>query len=251
MFLGERMYRAYLVDDDRFILEELTEIIPWMENGFEVIGSNTDPEKAMREIIELEADAVFCDMKMPKMSGNELIAKLKESGCKAEFVVISAYDDFENVRTFYRQSGFDYILKPVDIDDVRIVLEKLNSVLSKNRPAEGGNVTDNPGFNSLVQYVDENFREKITLSSLAEKFGFSRNYICAPFQKYYNQSLSIYLTEKRMKYAGELIEDRTLLIKQIGVMCGYTDYYHFFKVFKNYYGVSPKEMRNPGEQEDM
>jgi AraC-like DNA-binding protein len=54
-----------------------------------------------------------------------------------------------------------------------------------------------------------------------------------------------------MKYAGELINDKTLLIKQIGVMCGYTDYYHFFKVFKNYYGVSPKEMRNPGEQEDL
>ena len=74
------MYRAYLVDDDRFILEELTEIIPWMENGFEVIGSNTDPEKAIEEITELDADAVFCDMKMPKMNGNELIAKLRESG---------------------------------------------------------------------------------------------------------------------------------------------------------------------------
>lgn len=245
------MYRAYLVDDDRFILEELTEIIPWMENGFEVIGSNTDPEKAIGEILELGADAVFCDMKMPKMDGNELISRLKESGCKAEFVVISAYDDFENVRTFFQQNGFDYILKPVDIGDVRIVLEKLNSRLSGSRPVQTESVTDNPGFNSLVKYVDDNFTEKITLSSLSEKFGFSRNYICALFQKYYNQSLSMYLTEKRMKYAGELMNDRTLLIKQIGVMVGYTDYYHFFKVFKNYYGVSPKEMRNPGEQEDQ
>ena len=245
------MYRAYLVDDDRFILEELTEIIPWMENGFEVIGSNTDPEKAIGEILELEADAVFCDMKMPKMDGNELISRLKDSGCEAEFVIISAYDDFENVRAFFQQDGFDYILKPVDNGDVRIVLEKLNSKLSKSRPAVTESVTDNPGFNSLVKYVDENFTEKITLSSLSEKFGFSRNYICALFQKYYNQSLSMYLTDKRMKYAGELMNDRTLLIKQIGVMVGYTDYYHFFKVFKNYYGVSPKEMRNPGEQEDQ
>ena len=245
------MYRAYLVDDDRFILEELTEIIPWMENGFEVIGSNTDPEKAIGEILELGADAVFCDMKMPKMDGNELISRLKDSGCEAEFVIISAYDDFENVRAFFQQDGFDYILKPVDNGDVRIVLEKLNSKLSKSRPAVTESVTDNPGFNSLVKYVDENFTEKITLSSLSEKFGFSRNYICALFQKYYNQSLSMYLTDKRMKYAGELMNDRTLLIKQIGVMVGYTDYYHFFKVFKNYYGVSPKEMRNPGEQEDQ
>ena len=245
------MYRAYLVDDDRFILEELTEIIPWMENGFEVIGSNTDPEKAIGEILELGADAVFCDMKMPKMDGNELISRLKDSGCEAEFVIISAYDDFENVRAFFQQDGFDYILKPVDNGDVRIVLEKLNSKLSKSRPAVTESVTDKPGFNSLVKYVDENFTEKITLSSLSEKFGFSRNYICALFQKYYNQSLSMYLTDKRMKYAGELMNDRTLLIKQIGVMAGYTDYYHFFKVFKNYYGVSPKEMRNPGEQEDQ
>ena len=244
------MDKAYLVDDDRFILEELTEIIPWMENGFEVIGSNTDPGKAIGEIMELEADAVFCDMKMPQMNGNELISRLKEMGCPAEFIVISAYDDFENVRAFFQQDGFDYILKPVDIGDVRIVLEKLNSRLSKSRPAATESVTDNPGFNSLIKYVDDNFTEKITLSSLSEKFGFSRNYICALFQKYYNQSLSIYLTEKRMKYAGELINDKTLLIKQVGVMTGYTDYYHFFKVFKNYYGVSPKEMRHPGEEED-
>ena len=245
------MYKAYLVDDDRFILDELTEIIPWMENGFEVIGSNTDPEKAIGEILELEADAVFCDMKMPSMSGNELIGRLKEAGCNSEYVVISAYDDYDNVRAFFQQSGFDYVLKPVDIEDVRIVLEKLNAKLSSSRPLSNESVTDNPGFNSLIKYVDENFTDKITLSSLSEKFGFSRNYICALFQKYYNKSLSLYLTDKRMKYAGELIADKTLLIKEVGVMSGYTDYYHFFKVFKNYYGVSPKEMRNPGEQEDQ
>lgn len=243
-----RMYRVYLVDDDELILDDMIAITPWMEAGFEVCGKNTNPLDALKEIPKLDPDAVFVDLKMPDLNGNELIFELKKAGCKAEFVMISAYDDFENVRSFFKQTGFDYVLKPVGTEDIRGILELLSMKLSKDRPSQpAGNPTDNPNFNELIEYVNENFTGKIQLGPLAARFGFSKGYVCALFQKYYNKSLSLYLTDLRMEYAKKLLEEKTLLVKQVGAMCGYADYYHFFKVFKNYYGVSPKEMRNSAE----
>lgn len=245
------MYGVYLVDDDTLILEELINMVPWLDNGFQVIGNQTNPETALEEIRFLKPDVVFCDLKMPIMDGNELIRRLKENGVDAEFVMISAYDSFENVKAFFRQSGFDYILKPVNEDDIQMVLEGLNSRLSAKKPAKSDEpLTENPGFNNLVRFVNENFSEKITLDMLSKRFGFSKNYICGLFSKHFNTSLTCYLTELRMKHAKELLADKDILIKEVAVSCGYPEYYHFFRVFKLYYGISPKEMQSGIPEED-
>ncbi|MCR4655272.1 MAG: response regulator [Lachnospiraceae bacterium] len=241
------MYSVYLVDDDTLILEELINIVPWLDNGFEVVGSQTNPELALEEIMFLMPDVVFCDLKMPKIDGNELIRRLKERGIDAAFVMISAYDSFENVRSFFKQSGFDYILKPVNIDDIQMVLERMVGMLAEKKKNEDVEVlTENPGFNQLVSYINEHYAEKITLDMLSKRFAFSRNYICGLFSRYYNTSLSAYLTRLRMEHAKMLLSDKTRLIKEVAVSCGYSDYYHFFRVFKSYYGVSPKEMKEAG-----
>ena len=98
------MYTAYLVDDEELILDELIRTIPWMDNGFEVIGHNTSPNKALEEIEALAPDVVFSDLKMLGMDGNELIRSLKEDGVEAEFVMISAYDSFEKGRSAMRSA---------------------------------------------------------------------------------------------------------------------------------------------------
>ena len=239
------MYGVYLVDDDTLILEELVNMVPWLDNGFEVLGSSTNPVVAIDEIEELKPDVVFCDLKMPQMDGNELIRYIKERKIDTEYVMISAYDSFENVRAFFQQSGFDYILKPVKEDDMQMVLEGLIGKLRKKKPATAEEtVTDNKTFNSMIDYIKDNFTEKISLDILSEKFGFSKNYICGMFSKYLNTSLTCYLTEIRMAHAQKLLKDSKLLMKEVAMECGYEEYYHFSRVFKAYYGISPKEMQD-------
>ena len=241
------MYSVYLVDDDSWILEELIEIVPWLDYAFEVIGSSTDPVRAVDEIVKMKPDVVFCDLKMPNMDGNELIKTLKNKGVSSEFVMLSAYDSFENVRAFFQQTGFDYLLKPVNNTDIQIVLEGLDAKLSKGvakkKESEKDSLTENPGFNKIISYINNHYDEKITLNTLAKQFGFSKGYICGLFQKYFNKSLNLYLTEKRMELAKELLLDKSVLIKDVAYRTGYADYYHFFKVFKNHFGISPKELR--------
>lgn len=238
------MYTAYLVDDEELILDEFIRTIPWMDNGFEIIGYNTNPQIAIIEIESLKPDVVFCDLKMIGMDGNELIKTLKAHGSDSEYVMISAYDSFENVRAFFQQSGFDYVLKPVQLDDIQMVLERLVLRLNEKKPivtqtAEG---TEHSYFDGMIAYIDENFASKITLDMLAKKFGFSKNYICNLFSKYYHTSLTCYLTEKRMTHAKQLLKDKNRLLKDIAIECGYSEYVQFYKVFKEYYGLSPKAM---------
>lgn len=238
------MYKAYLVDDEELILDELESVIPWMDNGFDVIGSLTNPKDAVMEILELKPDVVFCDLKMPEMDGLTLIETLKAKGADCEFVMISAYDSYDNVRAFFQNSGFDYVLKPVQIDDMQLVLERLVMRLSSKKNMEEEPLcTNNRRFDELVSYVDGHFDEKITLDMLAKKYNFSKNYICNLFAKYFNTSLTCYLTKKRMLHAKELLEDKSILMKEVAAECGYGEYVHFFKVFKEYYGVSPKEVQ--------
>ncbi|MBR5967935.1 MAG: helix-turn-helix domain-containing protein [Lachnospiraceae bacterium] len=252
------MYKVFLVDDDELILEELIDRVPWLDNAFEVVGMRTDPAAALGEIIEKAPDVVFCDLKMPGMDGNELMGKIKAAGVDCEFVMLSAYNDFEDVRRFFQGSGFDYILKPVRDIEMQLVLERLNSRLSKLRPQKGYSAGEEEkdeadegepasAFDRILGYTEEHYAEKLTLDSLAEEFGYSRNYICRLFQKNTGRSLNVYLTDLRMQHAYELLKKPDMLIKEVALQTGYSDYYHFFKVFKEKFGFSPKEMRDKEE----
>jgi len=181
---------------------------------------------------------------MPEMDGNEMIRRSRQKGLTCEFVMLSAYDEYDDVRTFFKQSGYDYILKPINNDEIRMLLEKLYVKISAKHPEEGPQPsTENPTFNDLLKYIDEHFTEKLTLEQIAGKYGFSKNYVCQLFKKFFDTTFSIYITKKRMIRAQELLTDKTLPVKEIAYDLGYADYHHFYRTFKNYYGYSPKENR--------
>ena len=244
------MYTAFLVDDNALILEEMALSVPWMENGFEVIGRCSDPVTALERILAKMPDVVFCDLKMPRMDGNQLVLAARARGYNGQFVMISAYDTFEDVRAFFQQEGFDYLLKPARNDEIQLVLERLAKRLAAKKaqaPCEGETLSANPAFISLVGYLNAHYSEKITLDELSIRFNLSKSYICNLFTKHYNTTLTCFVTELRMKAAATLLQDKTRLLKEVACLCGYSSYVHFFKVFREYYSVSPKQMRAGGE----
>lgn len=234
------MYSVYIVENDLVILEEIVNKTAWLDNGFEVIGFNSSPIIAIKEIKELDPNVVFTDLKMPTMDGIDMMALLSKDGINSEFVMVSAFANFEDSRRFFRNHGFDYLLKPLQEIEVQIVLEKLSKKLSRKsdlQSHDGESITT--AFIELVDFVKKEFNHKHTLESLGEKFHLNPNYICNLFSKHYNTTLTRYLTELRMNYALENMKNTNKSYKEIGVECGYTDYYYFSKVFKSFYGASP------------
>lgn len=237
------MYKVFLVDDEELMLKELEETVSWLDYGFTVVGKETDPARAIDAVRELRPHVVISDLKMPHLDGHEFMKTVREEGLEPEFVMLSAYGTFEDARTFFTREGFDYILKPLNPDEMALVLERLSRRLSQKYPVQTEEHEYNQGFASLIDYVSTHFTEKFSLDSLGRQFGLSPNYICALFSKYYNTSFSSYTTKLRMEHAKTLIANTAESLKNIAEKCGYSDYFYFNKVFKNYFELSPTQYR--------
>ncbi len=240
------MYGVYIVDDEPLMLNSIINAIAWQENGFEVIGSNTNPRVAASEIIAMKPQLVFCDLKMPDMDGISLIKHLRDQGIASEFVMLSAYGEFEASRSFFLLDGFDYLLKPLRRQEAEIVLERLSRRLTENenmKPSTTFKQTNTKAFDDMVDYISQNFQKKFTLEKLSAQFNISPSYICSLFSKHYQSSLTVFLTTLRMKEAARLITETDMAFKEVAVICGYSDYFYFCRVFKGYHGVSPTEHR--------
>ncbi|MFI3172715.1 MAG: response regulator [Eubacteriales bacterium] len=242
------MYKVYVVDDDKLLLDEIVNAVPWMDNGFEVVGFSHSPVTAIKEIPELAPDLVFSDLKMPGMDGIEMIQELKDVGVESEYVLLSAHSSFEDSRRFFRTSGFDYLLKPLQHDEVQITLERLSENLAKKNPIPVLADNISPSFSELIKFVNEKFDQKHTLESLSKRFGINPNYICNLFSKNYNTTLTRYITDLRMAAVVQAMRVPGRSFKEIAVDSGYTDYYYFCKVFKSYYGVSPSNYKKNLDQ---
>ncbi|MCL2253363.1 MAG: helix-turn-helix domain-containing protein [Lachnospiraceae bacterium] len=241
------MYGVYLVDDERLVIEDLIDNVPWPENGFTVVGWSTVPARALQEIKELKPDVVFCDLRMPGSDdGIKLIKKIKDSGINTEYIMLSAFAEFEASRDFFTMGGFDYLIKPLEHDNAALILEKISRKIAEKHhrlPLYQFIRTQTLDFDDLVTYVIENFSKRVTLADLSEKFGMSQTYICDLFAKHYDSTLMIFLTDIRMKEAGRLIKASDTPIKEIAIHCGYGDYSYFCRVFKAHYNQSPTEYR--------
>lgn len=237
------MYKVFLVDDEDLIVKQIADTVPWMDNGFEVIGVETNSIRAAEKVMKLKPDVVFSDLKMPQLDGHALMKAIREYGLDIEFVMLSAYGTFEDAKTFFHQEGFDYLLKPLQADEVQLVLEKLAVRLAKKHPQKevASDENINPAFLELIDYIKINFTEKLTLDKLGKRFGLSAGYICNLFARHYNTTLTCFITEMRMKKAIELIKDENCSLKNIASECGYSDYFYFNKVFKGSTGTAPSQ----------
>ena len=243
------MYGVYLVDDEKMVVDNLITSIPWLENGFEVVGFSTDPISAVAEITAKRPDVVFCDLKMPGCDGIELIKRVRENSVDTEFIMLSAFGEFETTRDFFRLGGIDYILKPLEQENAGLVLEKISrKIVGKDNktPSVQFVPSQYKGFDDLITYVTDNFNKKHTLNDLSERFNLSATYICDLFAKHYGSTLIIFVTNLRMSQAARLMFESETPLKEIAVHCGYSDYYYFCKVFKEYFGKTPSEYREAG-----
>lgn len=238
------MYTAYLVDDEPMVLNYMRLSVEWAENNFLVAGQSSDPLTALDEILLLKPNVVFTDIQMPRMDGLELIQSLKEKGCQAEFVVVSAYDKYTYVRQLILLEGFDYLIKPVEKEQMAELFTRLCGKLMKTQDSPKKPVTASPELNRILEYLSLHFMDKQSLNQIAERFAINPNYICRLFAKYVETTFSTYLQKLRMTHASFLLRTTDHSIKEISAQSGYDDYFYFCRVFKETYGVTPTQFRS-------
>lgn len=238
------MYTAYLVDDEPMVLNAMRQSVEWAENNFQVAGQSCDPLTALDEILLIKPDVVFTDIQMPRMDGLELIRNLKEKGSLAEYVVVSAYDKYTYVRQLILLEGFDYLIKPVEREQMAELFARLCGKLMKTREHPKRPATASPELNRILSHLGQHFADRQSLNQIAEQFAINPTYVCRLFAKYLDTTFSTYLQKLRMTHASFLLRTTDQSIKEISAHSGYDDYFYFCRVFKETYGVTPTQYRS-------
>ncbi len=127
------MYKVILVDDEIWVIRGLIKTIPWKEMGFEVVYYTTDSEKAKENIALLHPDVVITDIRMASVSGIDLLEHFSQEEETPEFVLISAYEEFDYAHKALKLGAFDYLIKPLKKSEVIYVLEKLKQTLEAKK----------------------------------------------------------------------------------------------------------------------
>ncbi|MBR1740752.1 MAG: response regulator, partial [Lachnospiraceae bacterium] len=151
--------RVLLVDDEMMILKGLEVLIDWEAEGCTVVGTASTGKQALQMLEEMEIDLVICDIKMPEMTGLELLQKVYEEKLSdASFVIMSGYSDFQYARTAIHYHCLEYILKPVQQSELLEIIRRVNHKKDQDTLEELRNLQ--MIRTCLAQYLGAVFRGK-------------------------------------------------------------------------------------------
>lgn len=117
--------KVFIADDEKLICKLLEHSINWDKLGLTLSGVFYDGQSLYQAILKEEPAIVITDISMPLINGIDMIRLVKESGCKCHFVIISGYKEFEYAHSALKYNVEDYLLKPVNADELNKTLAKL------------------------------------------------------------------------------------------------------------------------------
>lgn len=135
------MHTLLIVEDEKMIRQGIKAMVQRSGVPVDVILECGNGEMALDILKSQQVDVMFTDIRMPKMDGIELVKAMQNLPRKPLTVAVSGYDDFSYAVEMLRAGVREYILKPVDRDQVKQILEKLDVEIQKNRAKSENNRT--------------------------------------------------------------------------------------------------------------
>ena len=122
-----------IVDDEYLIRSLIRNSVRWEAYGMEVVGEAGDGESALSFIRTFQPQIALVDINMPILNGLELAQKVREGNYKTHIIFLTGYRDFEYAKQAVTYQAFDYLLKPIDADELAETLIRLTFRRSKSR----------------------------------------------------------------------------------------------------------------------
>ena len=122
------MRSVVVAEDEELFRRELAAATPWEDFGFVLVGEAADGQEALELIRERKPDLVLADIRMPRVDGLALLARVAEELAEDErplIVLITGHSEFEYARSALRLGAADYLLKPLDDAELAAVLVRM------------------------------------------------------------------------------------------------------------------------------
>lgn len=148
------MLKAVIVDDEPKAIQSLSWELNNFNNDIEIIKTFSNPEEALLYLKKHTPDCLFLDVQMPTMDGFQFLDKLNNKDIAV--VITTAYDEY-GIKAL-KNEALDYLLKPIDSDDLSETLNKIKKFKSRSYNSE--NIE-----NILIEFNAKNSQKKITIST--------------------------------------------------------------------------------------
>ena len=263
------MIRLLIADDERLEREALVDMVSRRFVEHEIVTEVAENgRKAADTAILWEADLILMDIEMPGMNGLDAARAVLAQRPSCRVIFVTAYSVFQYAHEAVHLRACDYLLKPVDPDEleasirraIRQVeaerrLEALAPVQQEPEPelsapeteeaphAESENSQTALVMAHVRRYLEDNYMFDISLDSVGEILHISPAYLSAQFKKYQKMNFLDCLTELRINAAKELLADPFRSSAEVASMVGYEDASYFARAFKKRTGETPTQYR--------
>lgn len=126
------MYRVLIADDESIIREGIKCLFDWESLGYTIAGEAANGETAYQQILALQPDIVLLDIRMPGMSGLDVIREARAQGFTGKVIILSGYSDFKYAQEAIRYGVQYYLTKPIDEDELEEILRSIKENLDKD-----------------------------------------------------------------------------------------------------------------------
>ena len=260
------MIRLLIADDEKLEREALADMVSHRFEHEVVLEFAENGRKAADTAVLWGAELILMDIEMPGMSGLDAARAIltQRPGCRVIFV--TAYSLFQYAHEAMHLGACDYLLKPVDPDELEASIRRAARQIETERklaalapiqpepetPADPEREKEEPeGENSQTalvmahvrRYLEDNYMFDLSLDSVGEILHISPAYLSAQFKKYQKMNFLDCLTELRINAAKELLADPFRSSAEVASMVGYEDASYFARAFKKRTGVTPTQYR--------
>ncbi|CAM3696918.1 response regulator [Marinicrinis lubricantis] len=168
------MYKLLMIDDEEPVREAIRILGDWASAGITEIFEAKHGREALELLERHSIDIALIDMKMPEMSGLEFLQQIEQTNPELLTIVISGYNDFEYTRQAIRSKVVDYLLKPINRQELNNALRKATDLLGAKHQEEH-------------EFINRNIALNLSLPKLKEKVYWS--YIDRSQAKHTNEAV--------------------------------------------------------------
>lgn len=248
--------RAVIIEDEKRARAALSSLLEKMEPPVQVVGESDDASEGLQIISERLPDLVIADIRMPGMSGLEMIRILREKEIDTEFVIVSGYSDFKYAQEAISLGVIGYILKPVTYEDIEQIIRKIEKKnkntnleleIKKKLPQmkiqELEEQCSNLVTKRAIRYVSNNIGNSCRLAATAMELKVSPEHLSRVFHEDMGMTFTEYVKLVKMDYSMVLLRKTDMKVLEISRAIGMENEKYFSSVFKEIVGVTPKQYR--------
>ncbi|MBM7661680.1 YesN/AraC family two-component response regulator [Bacillus mesophilus] len=231
-----------LVDDEPIELDQLELLIhdhfpKWQ------IEKKRNGSEALTFIKQMKKEGItyhlaFIDIMLSGKNGLDIAAEMKELMPSMDFIVVSAFQEFEYAKQSMYLKALDYLVKPIIESEFKNVL---NGYVNKY-PEHG---IDSEVIQQAIKIVQERYQEPIKLSDISRELHINANYFSRLFSEEVGIPFSDYLLQHRIEMAKQLLlKKKNWSIQRVAEECGFNSQHYFSTSFKKITQFSPLRYRN-------